>query len=177
MPFPYALLTGCEALDKPQILSRATGPSDGQRREEDRSAAFGATLSAHACAEAGFEDSTLERWFCGIKLESRSAPLVVALQDYPSARNQPDVAAVELYRLASLGEIHWRDKDCAHPDLKVRPSQLIANGEEVRVVHDWPRLMYNVNEARVKPPVKYGDMDELSQLLSSELFRALARFP
>ena len=51
MPFPYELLTGGEAVAKLPISSHATDPSDCWRAEEDRTAAFGGTSSAHACAE------------------------------------------------------------------------------------------------------------------------------
>ena len=106
MPFPYELLTGGEALDKLRILSRATGPSDCWRAQGDRTAAFGNTLSAHAWVEAGVQDSMSEHWFCGIKLELRPVASAAELQDYPSARNQPEIAAAELGRLAPLGTIH-----------------------------------------------------------------------
>ena len=51
MPFPYELLAGGEALAKLPISSRATDPSDCWRADEDRTAAFGDTKSAHACVE------------------------------------------------------------------------------------------------------------------------------
>ena len=80
------------------------------------------------------------------------------------------MAAAELGRLASLSEIHWCERDCAPPDPRVRPSQLIPRGEKVRVVHDWSNCRYDPNEALVDPPVTYADMDEFSQLLPPGAF-------
>ena len=81
MPFPYELLTSGGAPDKPRILPRTTGPPDCWSAEEDRTAAFGNTSSAHACVETGVQDSMSEHWFCDSKLESRSVAPAAALQD------------------------------------------------------------------------------------------------
>ena len=106
----------------------------------------------------------------GINLDLRFAPPVIALQDYPSVREQPKVAAAELDRLASLGGIHWYEKDCAPPDLRVCPSQLIAKGDKVRAARDWSNRKYGLNGALLNPPVKNGDMGAFLRLLSPGAF-------
>ena len=113
MPSPYELMSGGEALGKLRISSLPRGPTDRWRAEEDRTATFGSTLPAHACVEAGVEDSMLGHWFRGIRLGFPAVPPVVAVQDYPSAQEQPDCAVAERNWLALLGEIHWCEKDCA----------------------------------------------------------------
>ena len=133
------------------------------------------TSSVHACLSAGVEDSMLGRRFCGIGPELRSAPPEIASQQYPSVQNQPDLAAAELGRLASLRKVHWKGKGYAPPDLRVRPPQLIAKAGKVRVVRGRPNHEYGLNEASVNPPVKYGDMYEFSWLLSPGAFPALTR--
>ena len=111
--------SGGEDLGHFRISSPEAGPADLWRAEAGRKAAFGNARSFQACGKAGVEELMLGRWFCGINLEFRSAPPVVVLQDYPSAKNQPDVAAADLDRLASLGKILWSEKDCFLRDLTV----------------------------------------------------------
>lgn len=78
------------------------------------------------CAAAGVEESMLEHWFRGIKVEFRSVPPAVVLQDFPSVRKQLDVSTAELGRLAPLGKNHWYGRDGAPPDPRARLSRLIA---------------------------------------------------
>ena len=170
MPFPYEMLPGGETRDKLRISPPAAGPTDFWRVEEDRAEALGNTLSVYACASAGVEKSMLGRRFCGINFEFRSVHPATVFQDYPSVKNQPNSAAAEQDRLASLGKIHWYAKDCAPPDLRVCPSHLIAKGEEVRVVRDRSNRKYGLNGALINPPAKYGEMGEFSRLLSPGSF-------
>ena len=137
MPVPSDVLPGGEAMDKLRFLSYAVGPTEHWCAEEDRAAALGYTLSVEACVKAGFEESILDRdWFRGINLDFRPASPAIASQAYLSVINQPEVAAAELDRLASLGGVRWFEKGCAPPDLRVCPSRLIARGGKVRVVRD-----------------------------------------
>ena len=55
-------------------------------------------------------------------------------------------------------------------DLRVCPSQLIAEGRKIRVARCWPNRNYGLNEASRDPAVKYGDVDEFLQLLSPGAF-------
>ena len=128
MPLAYNLLPCGDALGRLRISSSAAGRTDCWRAEEDRAAAFGNTLSAHACAAAGLDGSTLERWFRGIYLGFRSALPAVALRDYPYVQNRLNVAAAELDWLATLGKIQRHEEDCAPPGFRVRLSRLIAKG-------------------------------------------------
>ena len=111
-----------------------------------------------------------EHGFRGMKLEFRSAPPVIVLQAYPSGQKQPDVVAAELFWLASLGAIHWYERDVAPSGLRMRPSRLIATAGKVRVLRDWSNRQYCLNEALVFPSVKYGDIDECLQPLSPGAF-------
>ena len=66
-------------------------------------------------------------------LELIESPPRVALQDYPSVRTQPELAAAEVGRLTAMGEITWYP-GCCHPlDLRMCPSQLIAKPDIARV--------------------------------------------
>ena len=82
-------------------------------------------------------ESFLFLWFKGIVLETASRPAEVALGDYPSAKQQPSVAAAESERLSVLGTIHWYPRGGHPPDLRVSPSQLIVESDKVRLVDDW----------------------------------------
>ena len=90
---------------------------------------------------------------------------MIGLQDYPAVKNQPEVTPAELDRPASFGEIHWCEKDCFPPDLRVRPSHLVVKGGKVRAVHHWSNRKYGSNEESLNPPAKYGDMRDFLQML------------
>ena len=58
------------------------------------------------------------------------------LDDYPPGKDNPDVAAKELGRLAKLGKIWWYPEGDHSPDIEVRPSKSIAKPDKVRMVRD-----------------------------------------
>ena len=80
----------------------------------------------------------LRLWVQGFELELAGIPPRVITEDFPSFRDQPEVAAAELDRLPTLGKIHLFTRRRHLPDLRVCPSQLIANPDETRVAHDSP---------------------------------------
>ena len=106
MPFPFDMPSGGEASHELRPLSSAVGPINRWCAEEDGAAAFGNTLSVQACVVA-VEKSMLECWRRRISLDFRFAPPAIVLQDYQSVKDQPDIAAAGVDRLASLGKIHW----------------------------------------------------------------------
>ena len=65
-------------------------------------------------------ESFLQLWFRGIVLETTSPLAEVALGDYPSAKEQPSVAAAELDRLSALGKIRWYLRGDRPPNMRVR---------------------------------------------------------
>ena len=89
----------------------------------------------------------------------------MALSDFPSALGDRERAASELGRLAFLGKIRWYAKESYPPDLRNRPSRLIAKEDKVRAARDWSNALFPLNSVLVSPPVQYGTMDEFSALL------------
>ena len=150
MPYSYEVLPGGDALGELRISPRTAGPTDRWCAEAIpcRRRRWQYLVSTHrplACGrkDGHFwqylvdEDATWVHGFRGIKLEVRSAPPAVGLQDYSSVRNQPPVVAVGLDRLASSEGVHWFEKDGTPLDLRMRPTRLIEKGEKVRVVRAW----------------------------------------
>ena len=147
-------------------VQNAPGPRDRWRKAEDVTAATGNSLSPTACRGAGVEDRFLKLWFRGIELEARTMPDRVQIDDYPSVRQQAEVAGEELDRLTALGKIHWYQLDSPPPDLRVCPSQLIVKPDKVRLVHDWSNPQYRLNSLLSNPPVAYGSMDSFLAVVS-----------
>ena len=97
-------------------------------------------------------------------------PPIVALPDYPSVLAERETASVELDRLATLGEIHWYSEGSYLPDLRARPSHLVVKTDKVRVVRNWPNVLFPLNSTLVNPPVDYGAMDGFRGLLRPGAF-------
>ena len=84
------------------------------------------------------------------------------IPDYPSVREQPQLAALEIYRLTEEGRIFWYE-DEVPTDLDICPSTLIVKMERSRLVHDWTRA--GLNEFLVNPPTAYDTIDVLISAL------------
>ena len=119
---------------------------------EGRAATMGQSLFAKACEMAGVNPEVAPLWFKGIELTLTEEPPVAVLPNYPSVMEDRQRAAVELERLAGLGGIHWREEGSHPPDLRARPSHLIAKGGRARAVHDWSRARCPVNSVLSNPP-------------------------
>ena len=104
---PFAQhLSGDEYLDELASVNVALAPRDKWRSQEDRTAVEGNILHIAACAEAGVSGYLLNLRFQGSVLESTRAPAQVVLDDPPSVKGRPSVAATELDRLPVLGKTY-----------------------------------------------------------------------
>ena len=115
-------LSGDEVRDKRNISSDAEGPRDPWRAAEAEVAVAGNSLRIRTCINAGVGERFLKLWPRGIELGLSGEPLRVSMAEYPSVRDQPEVAATELDRLSAMGKIHWYHQGCHPPDLRVCPS-------------------------------------------------------
>ena len=177
MVSPYDMLPGDEVLGRLRPSPSSGCPRDRWRAEEDRAASAGNPLPTLACMGAGVDESTLGRWYRGIKLDFRYVSPVALSQDYPSVKHEPEVAAAELGRLSSLGEIHCFGEDCAPPDLRVRPSKLIATGGKVRVVGDWPNHEDGLDSALLNSPANFCGMEDFCITFVAPCVREGRRLP
>ena len=132
------LVMSCESESEAEfhILSNDDGPRDRWRIGEDGTAPRGNLLRRDFCRSADTGSAAMESWFQGITLEFTTPMTPIVLSDYPAVHADREVAASELDRLASLGEIHWYEKDSYPPDLCVCPSHLIAESDKVGEVRD-----------------------------------------
>ena len=99
-------LSGDEPRGRLNLLSNAAGPRDLRRAAQDRVAVAGNTVRIRECMDAGVGERFLKLWFHGIELELLGKPPRVILEDYPSVRDQPEVAATEFDCPSSIGKIH-----------------------------------------------------------------------
>ena len=147
--------------DKPpqyRRLESAAGHRDRRRVMGDCAAAIGQTLSAKFRERVHVEPEVLDSWFNGIQLPCLEEPPV--LPDCPSVADDWERAAVELDCLASLGKTNWYAEGSYPPDLRVRPSHVIAKEDKVRVVRDWPAAAFSWNSVLVNPPAQYAAMGD-----------------
>ena len=126
-------------------LEPSPGPRDEWRGQEARSATRGRTLSAWYCARALGDRGMCDRWFCGIQLERAEDPSIVVLPGVPSVLAEREEAGMELDRLAALGKIRWDSEGSRPPDLRACSSHMIAKADKVRVVRDWPNVLFPLN--------------------------------
>ena len=148
-----------ESLPQYLRLESVPVPRDRWRVLEDRAATTGQTLSAKFREKVRVDPRALGGWFDSFQLSRIGEPLVAGLPDYSSAVDDRERAAAWLGRLAPLGKIHWVAEGSYPPDLRVRPSHLIAKGDKVRVVRDWSHTASALNSASANPPVQHGAMD------------------
>ena len=91
---------------------RAGGPRDSWRSMVDRAAAAGNSLCVRACVDAGMGDYFLELSLQCISPELVESPPRVALEDFPSVRHRPVLAAAEMDRLTAMLKISWCPGGC-----------------------------------------------------------------
>ena len=96
--------------------------------------------------------------FQGIRLAFANHASPAVLSNCRSVNEDREVAASELGRLASLGNIHGYEGGSYPPELCGCPSHLIVGGDKVRVAHDWPDYQYSLSVALANPPAEYGAM-------------------
>ena len=99
-------------------------------------------------------------WFQGVELRSPEVPRLALLRKYPSAGDNPEVAAKDLGRSAGLARILWYPEDDYPSDPRARPSLLIVKPDKVGTVRDWPNPGHGFNGASVNPGVDYGTTDK-----------------
>ena len=127
---------GGEPGDRLRAILSAEGPCDEWLAMKDGAACAGNTLLIKACVELGSLRGHVALWFQGFHLRTSARPKAAVQYEYPSVTHNPEVAAAELDRLASLSTITRCPAGDMPPDLRVRPSQLIVKPCKVRVVRD-----------------------------------------
>ena len=116
------------------------------------------TLNITLCRSLGVPEHLLQLWQHGTVLEGHVDAPPFDLRDYPSVREQPEIAALEYDRLSAAGRILWYDGD-GPDDLDICPSTLVCKTERVRLAHDWTKA--GLNEFLTLPPTSYDTMDTL----------------
>ena len=139
------------------------------RRLENDAMRRASTLNIPLCRTMGVPDHFLQVWEHGTPLEGHILAPSYDIPDYPSVREQPHIAALEIDRLTEEGRIYWYEDDCP-ADLDICPSTLIVKLERSRLVHDWTRA--GLNEFLVNPPTAYDTIDTLISCLRPNGFIA-----
>ena len=116
------------------------------------------TLNIHLCRQMGASPDILQQWEFGVILEGHEGAPAFFMDDYPSVRDHPTEAALEMDRLTAEGRIHWYVGDSPQ-DLDICPSNLITKSARLRLVHDWTRA--GLNDCLVSPPSSPDTMDKL----------------
>ena len=159
-------LRGDEVRDRISEWRNAAASRDRRRGAEDQVAVAESPLSRSSRFDAEVGERFFELWFQCIESELSGEPPRAILEDYPSVRGQPEVAATELDRLSTRGGILWNPSGCRPPDLRVCPPLSIAKPDKTRAGRDWPNAAYGLNGLLVNPSAEYGDMDGFQQTLA-----------
>ena len=106
------------------------------------------TLNIQLCRTMGVHERFLHAWEHGTSFEGHVMAPNYDISDYPSAREQPQLAALAIDRLTDEGRTFWYE-DEVPTDLDICPSTLIVKMDRSRLVHDWTRA--GLNEFIVNP--------------------------
>ncbi len=120
------------------------------------------TLNISNCIKRGVQQAFIKEWSEGVILAGDTQAEPYFMEDCPNIRSN-QVAAEEMYRLASIRKILWYPGSSRPPNLDVCPAHIVF-GKRLRIVHDWTKA--GLNRHLLQPPVDYGTMDSLVNLVS-----------
>ena len=118
----------------------------------------GNTMDCERCLQMGVDPAVVHTWRTGVQLVGHENAQHVDMEDYPSVRQAPDVAAREIDRLADAGKIFWYNVEDNPTDLHIAPTTLIIKQSRSRLVHDWTRS--GLNQHLVVPASTFQTMDD-----------------
>ena len=110
---------------------------------EEQASELANSMSFHACSRLGVAPEFINEWLNGVRLSGTEGMIPFFFDDYPSLKQNADIAAAELDRLTSRQKIFWYPPGTAPANLSVCPGNLILKGARARVVQDWTRAGLN----------------------------------
>ena len=137
---------------------------------EEEASVMSNSISYHACVRLGVAPQFIDEWLNGVRLAGAEGMAPFHFDDYPTLKDNAEIAAKELDRLTLRQKIFWYPPGTAPTNLSVCPGNLILKGSRARVVQNWARA--GLNQRFVIPEVNYGTMDSFLKLMKPRSFMA-----